>query len=52
MEFMEQQLFFIESVNLNLEIMRVMQEGVKVMKIIYSGFDIDKVDEIMDEIRE
>lgn len=52
MESMEQQLFSIESANLNLETMRAMQEGAKAMKTIHSGLDIDKVDETMDEIRE
>lgn len=52
MESMEQQLFSIESANLNLETMRAMQEGAKAMKSIHNGLDIDKVDETMDEIRE
>lgn len=52
MESLEQQLFSIESANLNLETMRAMQQGAKAMKSIHNGLDIDKVDETMDEIRE
>ena len=52
MDSLEQQLFSIESANLNLETMRAMQQGAKAMKTIHGGLDIDKVDETMDEIRE
>lgn len=49
---LEQQLFSIESANLNLETMRAMKQGAKAMKGMHNGLDIDKVDETMDEIRE
>ncbi|KAK9455609.1 Snf7-domain-containing protein [Dipodascopsis uninucleata] len=42
----------IESANLNLETMRVMQQGAKAMKQIHGTMNIDRVDETMDEIRE
>lgn len=37
MESLEQQLFSIESANLNLETMRAMQQGAKAMKSIHNG---------------
>ncbi|AQZ17774.1 hypothetical protein BZL39_M03310 [Zygosaccharomyces parabailii] len=49
---LEQQLFSIESANLNLETMRAMKQGAKAMKSMHNGLDIDKVDETMDEVRE
>lgn len=51
-DLLEQQLFSIESANLNLETMRAMKQGAKAMKTMHNGLDIDKVDETMDEIRE
>lgn len=51
-DLLEQQLFSIESANLNLETMRAMKQGAKAMKSMHNGLDIDKVDETMDEIRE
>ena len=49
---LEQQLFSIESANLNMETMRAMKQGAKAMKSMHNGLDIDKVDETMDEVRE
>ncbi|SCU77837.1 LAFA_0A03598g1_1 [Lachancea sp. 'fantastica'] len=52
MDSLEQQLYSIESANLNLETMKAMKQGASAMKNIHKGMDIDKVDETMDEIRE
>ncbi|CCE64063.1 hypothetical protein TPHA_0G02270 [Tetrapisispora phaffii CBS 4417] len=49
---LEQQLFSIESANLNLETMKAMKQGSQAMKAIHNGLNIDKVDETMDDIRE
>ncbi|KAK5778829.1 hypothetical protein RI543_003754 [Arxiozyma heterogenica] len=49
---LEQQLFTIETSNLNAETMRAMQQGAKAMKSIHKNMDIDQVDETMDEVRE
>lgn len=51
-ESLEVQLGAIESANLNLETMKAMKQGAKAIKQIHSDFDIDKVDETMDQIRE
>lgn len=51
-ESLETQLNAIESANLNLETMKAMKQGAKAIKQIHSDFDIDKVDETMDDIRE
>lgn len=51
-ESLETQLNAIESANLNLETMKAMKQGAKAIKQIHSDFDIDKVDETMDNIRE
>lgn len=52
MDSLEQQLYSIESANLNLETMKAMKQGASAMRNIHKGMDIDKVDETMDEIRE
>lgn len=51
-ESLETQLNAIESANLNLETMKAMKQGSQAMKQIHNDFDIDKVDETMDNIRE
>lgn len=51
-ESLETQLTAIESANLNLETMKAMKQGAKAIKQIHNDFDIDKVDETMDDIRE
>jgi charged multivesicular body protein 4 len=51
-ESLEVQLNAIESANLNLETMKAMKQGAKAIKQIHTDFDIDKVDETMDNIRE
>lgn len=51
-ESLETQLNSIESANLNLETMKAMKQGARAIKQIHSDFDIDKVDETMDNIRE
>lgn len=49
---LESQLNAIESANLNLETMKAMKQGAKAMKQIHGDFDVDKVDETMDDIRD
>ncbi|OWB58745.1 hypothetical protein B5S28_g4819 [[Candida] boidinii] len=51
-ESLETQLNAIESANLNLETMKAMKQGAKAMKQIHGDFNVDKVDETMDDIRE
>lgn len=51
-ESLEVQLDAIESANLNLTTMNVMKDGAKAMKQIHGSFNIDKVDETMDDIKE
>lgn len=49
---LEQQLYSIESANLNLETMKAMKQGATAMKHIHAGLDVDRIDDTMDEIRE
>lgn len=49
---LEVQLNAIESANLNLETMKAMKQGANAIKQIHSDFDVDKVDETMDQIRD
>ncbi|ODV95236.1 hypothetical protein PACTADRAFT_2941 [Pachysolen tannophilus NRRL Y-2460] len=49
---LEQLLFSIENANLNSETMNVMKNGAKAIKQIHGDFDMDKVEDTMDEIRE
>ncbi|GMM27721.1 ESCRT-III subunit protein [Martiniozyma asiatica (nom. inval.)] len=51
-ESLETQLTAIESANLNMETMKAMKQGAKAMKQIHTDYNIDKVDETMDDIRE
>lgn len=51
-ESLETQLSAIESANLNLETMKAMKQGAKAIKQIHSDFNVDKVDETMDDIRD
>lgn len=49
---LETNLNAIEGANLNLETMKVMKQGATAMKLIHGEYDVDKVEETMDEIRE
>ncbi|KAH3670724.1 hypothetical protein OGAPHI_001239 [Ogataea philodendri] len=51
-ESLETQLNAIESANLNLETMKAMKQGAKAMKQMHGDFNVDKVDQTMDDIRE
>lgn len=51
-ELLETQLDSIESANLNLATMNAMKDGAKAMKQIHGDFNIDKVDETMDDIKD
>ncbi|GMM38211.1 ESCRT-III subunit protein [Saccharomycopsis crataegensis] len=51
-ESLETQLDAIESANLNLATMNAMKDGAKAMKQIHGDFNIDKVDETMDDIKD
>ncbi|ODV85872.1 hypothetical protein CANARDRAFT_7235 [[Candida] arabinofermentans NRRL YB-2248] len=51
-ESLETQLTAIESANLNLETMKAMKQGAKAMKQIHGDFNVDKVDQTMEDIRE
>lgn len=51
-ETLETQLISIEGANLNLETMKAMKQGAKAMKQIHGEYDVDKVEDTMDEIRE
>lgn len=48
----EQQLFSIQNANLNFETLQAMRQGAEAMKSIQRGMDADKVDQIMDKIRD
>ncbi|KXS21519.1 Snf7-domain-containing protein [Gonapodya prolifera JEL478] len=48
----EAQLNAIEGVNINLEVMNAMKAGGQAMKTIHGDLNIDKVDNIMDDVRE
>lgn len=49
---LETQLTAIESANLNLETMKAMKQGASAMKQIHGEYDVDKVENTMDDIRE
>ena len=49
---LETQLTAIESANLNLETMKAMKQGANAMKQIHGEYDVDKVENTMDDIRE
>lgn len=49
---LETQLNAIESANLNLETMKAMKQGAAAMKQIHGEYNVDKVEDAMDEIRE
>lgn len=49
---LETQLTAIESANLNLETMKAMKQGATAMKQIHGEYDVDKVENTMDDIRE
>lgn len=49
---LETQLFAIEGANLNLETMKAMKQGASAMKQIHGEYDVDKVENTMDDIRE
>lgn len=49
---LETQLTAIEGANLNLETMRAMEQGAQAMKHIHGEYDVDKVENTMDNIRE
>ncbi|EEB06204.1 vacuolar sorting protein Vps32 [Schizosaccharomyces japonicus yFS275] len=48
----EQQLYTIQNANLNFETLQAMRQGADAMKKIQKGMDADKVDQIMDRIRD
>lgn len=49
---LEQQIYSIESANINQETLNAMKNAGQAMKQIHSGLTIDKVDETLDELRE
>lgn len=49
---LENELSAIESANLNLETMKAMKQGAAAMKQIHGEYDVDKVENTMDDIRE
>lgn len=49
---LETQLTAIEGANLNLETMKAMKQGSQAMKQIHGEYDVDKVENTMDDIRE
>lgn len=49
---LETQLTSIEGANLNLETMKAMKQGAQAMKQIHGEYDVDKVENTMDDIRE
>ncbi|KAM9924529.1 hypothetical protein OXX59_000982 [Metschnikowia pulcherrima] len=49
---LETQLTAIEGANLNLETMKAMKQGASAMKQIHGEYDVDKVENTMDDIRE
>ncbi|CCE83366.1 Piso0_003941 [Millerozyma farinosa CBS 7064] len=49
---LESELSTIEGANLNLETMRAMKQGAQAMKHIHGEYDVDKVENTMDDIRE
>jgi charged multivesicular body protein 4 len=51
-ETLENQLISIEGANLNLETMKAMKQGAQAMKQIHGEYNVDKVEDTMDEIRE
>ncbi|EGW34785.1 uncharacterized protein SPAPADRAFT_57850 [Spathaspora passalidarum NRRL Y-27907] len=51
-ETLETQLISIEGANLNLETMKAMKQGASAMKQIHGEYNVDKVEDTMDEIRE
>mgnify|MGYP001030246134 CR=1 FL=1 len=51
-ETLENQLYSIEGANLNLETMKAMKQGAQAMKQIHGEYNVDKVEDTMDEIRE
>ncbi|CAG8644029.1 31665_t:CDS:2, partial [Gigaspora margarita] len=48
----EAQVMAIESANVNLETIKAMESGAEAMKAIHGSMDINKVDDIMDSVRE
>lgn len=51
-ELLETQLAAIEGANLNLETMKAMKQGASAMKQIHGEYDVDKVEDTMEDIRE
>lgn len=51
-ESLETQLNAIEGANLNLETMKAMKQGAQAMKQIHGEYNVDKVEDTMDDIRE
>lgn len=51
-DLLETQLTAIEGANLNLETMKAMKQGAQAMKQIHGEYDVDKVENTMDDIRE
>lgn len=51
-DLLETQLTLIELANLNLETMKAMKQGALAMKQIHGEYDVDKVENVMDDIRE
>ncbi|KAI3402431.2 SNF7 [Candida oxycetoniae] len=51
-ETLETQLISIEGANLNLETMKAMKQGATAMKQIHGEYNVDKVEDTMEEIRE
>lgn len=51
-ELLETQLAAIEGANLNLETMKAMKQGASAMRQIHGEYDVDKVEDTMEEIRE
>ncbi|KAI9735839.1 MAG: ESCRT-III subunit protein snf7 [Cirrosporium novae-zelandiae] len=49
---LEQQIYSIESANINQETLLAMQKAGKAMKTIHGGLTMDKIDQTMDELRE
>lgn len=49
---LENELTAIEGANLNLETMKAMKQGAQAMKQIHGEYDVDKVENTMDDIRE
>lgn len=49
---LETQILTIENAHINLETLQAMQAGSSAMKQIHGALDVDKVDDLMDEVRE